>query len=359
MRAHQIRHQILLLLDLAGVSKIPAGKLNIRFNMGLAHFVQHRSGAVLRCHFQLAAHMVLHQLPKEAVIRVAKQIIIANTAADKHFLDSIHLPQRPKNVQIFSVIRLQIRAWFRRQAFFALAQAVLLLQGAAGVAEVGGGAAHIMNIALEVRHLGNLLRFNQQAFFAARGHITPLVECNGTEIASAETSPIVGNGKAHFFNTRHTAQLLITGMVRPHIRQAVHPVQLRGRQRLHRRILHHHYLAVALLEQLAPHMILLVLLQSARAGIFLFRGTHILKGGTLYPAKGCVFGGHRIHGAPNVMHTAHRLTRSQAAGNLRYLLLSHTVDQQISAGVHQRRGSNGVVPVIVMGKAAQGRLQPA
>ena len=216
-----------------------------------------------------------------------------------------------------------------------------------------------MNITLEVRHLGNLLRFNQQAFFAARGHITPLMECNGTEIASAETSPIMGNGKAHFFNTRHTAQLLITGMVRPHIRQAVHPVQLRGGQRLHRRILHHHHLAVALLEQLATHMILLVLLQSARAGIFLFRGTHILKGGTLYPAKGCVFGGHRIHGAPNVVHTAHRLTLSQAAGDLRYLLLSHTVDQQISAGVHQCRGSNGVVPVIVMRKAAQGRLQPA
>lgn len=63
MRGHQIRHQILLLMCLAGCRKIAAGKFLIAFDMRLSHPVQHRGAAMFRRHLELAADMIFHQFP--------------------------------------------------------------------------------------------------------------------------------------------------------------------------------------------------------------------------------------------------------------------------------------------------------
>ena len=60
-------------------------------------------------------------------------------------------------------------------SFFALAQAVFLLQIAGRAAKVGRRPADIMDIALKCGAC-ELLRLRQDGFFAACGHIPPLME---------------------------------------------------------------------------------------------------------------------------------------------------------------------------------------
>ncbi len=56
---------------------------------------------------------------------------------------------------------------------------------------------------------------------------------------------------------------------------------------------------------------------------------------------------------------AHRLPRRQAVGHLDDLVFPHAVEEQIGLCVLQDAGANGVVPVVVVGKAAHGCLHPA
>lgn len=64
------------------------------------------------------------------------------------------------------------------------------------------------------------------------------------------------------------AKRLIGGMIGALIGQRIHAIQFLLSERIHRRILHKHLIAVPLLEQLATDMILLILLDAAGNRIF-------------------------------------------------------------------------------------------
>ena len=69
--------------------------------------------------------------------------------------------------------------------------------------------------------------------------------------------------------------------------------------------------------------------------------------------------GHRHRRARHVDEPAHVLARGQPPGDLDDGLLPLAVDEQVGAAVDEHRGSNPVVPVVVMGDAPERGFHPA
>ena len=121
---------------------------------GFPMAVQHVAHTVLRGHLQLAADVVLDQVGEEFTVFVLQKIVKANPRADENLFDAGDLPQFSQQEKVVCVIRVQIGTWGGGQAVPVLAQAVFALLLAGGPAEIGGGAAHVMDIAFEPRVLG-------------------------------------------------------------------------------------------------------------------------------------------------------------------------------------------------------------
>ena len=87
MAAHQVGDEVLLLFD--ALCQLIKALLEpaVRLDMGLAHEVKDVVGAVLRCDLELTADVVLDQLPEEAFVLVAQEIIIPDAGTDEHTLD--------------------------------------------------------------------------------------------------------------------------------------------------------------------------------------------------------------------------------------------------------------------------------
>ena len=109
-----------------------------------------------------------------------------------------------------------------RQLVLAHAAALLLL--AAGVAEVGAGAAYIVDVALEPRLVGQQLRLLQHRFDGAAGDHPPLVEGQRAEVAPAEAAPVMCDGELHLLDGGDA--FLIHGVNGAGIGQGVQRVQL-------------------------------------------------------------------------------------------------------------------------------------
>ena len=149
---HEVRHQILLLalllIELLILSPEPLEHIEV----GLSHIVQHRGHTVLRGHLQLSADVVVHQFPeKNPDFCPAKdnrsEYRCGRTPSSRH------PPAAGAKSAVYSgVVGVQIPAWLRGQTAAPLHPPPLLL-GAGGVAEVGGGTSHIVDIALELRVL--------------------------------------------------------------------------------------------------------------------------------------------------------------------------------------------------------------
>ena len=156
MGGHQIGHHILLEPQLLVEPLILLEEPRIDLMPGLAHLVQHRVGHMLRSHLQLAGDVVLDQLLEKGIAGIGQQIVEADAAADKDLLDAGQLPELPQQAQIVAVVGPQILTGRREEALPVLADALAELLGTGGLAEVGRGAAHVVDIALEVRLPGHL-----------------------------------------------------------------------------------------------------------------------------------------------------------------------------------------------------------
>ena len=75
-------------------------------------------------------------------------------------------------------------------------------------------------------------------------HDPPLMKCECTEIAFAETAAVAGEGEFDLTIGRDAAGRVIGRMPCPHIRQCVNIIHLFDGQRFGRRILHHEHLSV-------------------------------------------------------------------------------------------------------------------
>ena len=92
MAGHQVGNEVLVHTVLLVESKILVHKPVVNCISGLAHFVQHHIGYVLRRHLQLAGNVILHQFFKEGILFVRQQIVKPDTATDKYFFDTGDLP---------------------------------------------------------------------------------------------------------------------------------------------------------------------------------------------------------------------------------------------------------------------------
>ena len=153
------------------------------------------------------------------------------------------------------------------KALTVLADTVLLLSVAGGIAEVGGRTTYVMDIALEVGHLGNLPCLGNNALLASRAHLSTLMEGQRTEITRAKAATVVGERELNLGNSRHASEIVIIGVEIPCIRQSVNCVKLLPLKGRHGRILHQHLVAVVLHNGLAVYRIGVFILHREGLGI--------------------------------------------------------------------------------------------
>ena len=196
--------------------------------MGLAHVVQGVGHTVLRGHFQLAGDVVLDQIGEKLPAGVLHQIVKADARADKDLFHLGQLPQLPQEHHVVGVVGVQVGAGLRGQTGPVFTQTVLELLLTGGVPEGGGGAAHVVDVPLEARVLGEELGLPEDALVAAGGDDPPLVEGQGAEVAGPEAAPVVGDGEANLLNGGHAPHAVVHGVGLPHIGELGHPVHLLG-----------------------------------------------------------------------------------------------------------------------------------
>ena len=85
---NKIRHQILRQTNFFIFLRKGTHEFQIHILAGLAHLRQHLRRNMLRCNLEQTADVVSAQLVKELLLLIGKQIIVANTAANKHLLDA-------------------------------------------------------------------------------------------------------------------------------------------------------------------------------------------------------------------------------------------------------------------------------
>ena len=132
--------------------------------------------------------MVLHQLPEKGIVLVQHQVVKSYTAADKNLFYPRKLPQLSQQAHIVGVVHHQVGTWFWEQALPVGTYTVFQLLLAGGLTEIGGGPAHIMDVALKVRLPGHPLRLRQDRSMTAGLNGPALVEGQRAEIAAAKTA---------------------------------------------------------------------------------------------------------------------------------------------------------------------------
>ena len=292
MRGHQVRHHELLQpARVVGLLE-QLHELLVHLMLRLSHHAEHGVGNMLGRHAQLPAHVVLAQLAHErlALVAIRQHVIETDARAHEHLLHARQLTQFTQKLQVVRVVGVQLAARLRREAVLVATCATAQLRIARRLAIVRRGTAHIMDIALELRVGDHLLRLFHNGLMAAHLHDAPLMERQRAKRALAEAAAIAGQAELHLADCRNATGLLVHGVVRARIRQAVDRVHLRGGQRLARRVLHHKLMvgigfhqafsregvAVAVLHVEAARILEVVLLHAVERGQQLVI-VHVLK----------------------------------------------------------------------------------
>ena len=258
------------------------------------------------------------------------------------------------------MVGVQLAARLRRQAMLVAAGAAVQLRIARRLAIVRRGAAHVVDVALELRVGDHLLRLFHDGLMASHLHDAPLMERQRAKRALAEAAAIAGQAELHLADGRDAAGFLVHGVIRARIRQAVHRVHLRGGQRFARRVLYHELMigiglnqafsregvAVAVLHVEAASILEVILLHAVERGQQLVI-VHVLK---RFRA---------IHRAVDERDVGHIEPSRQRIGDLHDGMLAHTVADQVGAGVKQDRTLQLVRPVIIMSQTAKRCLDAA
>ena len=223
-----------------------------------------------------------------------------------------------------------------------------------GLPKIGRGAAHVVDIALEIRFPGHLTGFGQNRLMASGLDNSALMERQSAEAAPAEAAAAGHQTEPHFLNGGDAAGLFIGGVIGAHVGQTVNPVHLPLGKGLLGRILHHKFFRpVGFHQCLAGKGVRVAILSIETLGILPLVFAEFLIGG-----QDLV--GHRHRGfGGTVYSTVHKSDISgmeAAVEGFRHLHngpLAHAVQQQIRLGIQQNGAFQLVGPVIVMGQTAQ------
>ena len=146
----------------------------------------------------------------------------------------------------------------------------------------------------------------------------------------------------------------------PDIGQLGNFVHLRRGKRPGGRVDQQELAAVLLQDGLAHEGIVLVVLYHIGPGVGLLAGGYLLKRGNFHPGVGAhtgMGGGHA--GAPYIGDLIHRGATGQPGDDLLGGQLAHAIGENVCLRVKENGAANLVLPVVVVGKAAQRGLQAA
>ena len=196
MAAHEIGHQVLPEAQPPVHGVIPLNKGLVDLAPGLAHAVQHALADVLGRDLELPADVMAAQLGQKRVALVRHHVVKADARADKDLFDAGERPEPGQQRQQLAVAHAQPLAGRWIEALTVFARALPKLPVAGGHAEVGRGAADVVNVALEVGKRSQQPRFPHERFLAARGDDPALMKGQGAEAARAEAAAHGAEGEA-------------------------------------------------------------------------------------------------------------------------------------------------------------------
>ena len=357
MRGHEIRHDILLFSKVAVELHVFCHKAVIQRGGGLAHQPQHPVGHMLRRDLELPGNMVLDERAQERVALVVHHIVIADAGTHEHALHARHAGKLLQQRDIVPMIDHQVFAVLEAQALPVRADAAFELLLAGRLAEIRRGPAYVVDVSLEIRLLRQDGRFPQERSVAARGNNAPLMERERAERACAEAPAAGGERKLDLKQRRDL--FLIGGMRRARVGQLVYRVQLFGRKRRGRRVHDKESVPMRLHKAFPADRILLAVLRHERGSIRLFVPRH---GFVAFDRFVFIHLRERIRhvaGAVHVGDLLHGEAARKRICDLDDLPFPHAVNEKICARIRKDAAAHLIIPVIVMRKTPEARLDAA
>ena len=202
--------------------------------------------------------------------------------------------------------------------------------------EIRGRTAYVVNVALEIRLIGQkpCLRHNRR--MAPRLDRSSLMEGQRTEIAAAEAPAVTDERKFHLADSRNATRRLIHRMISAHVEKPVNTVHLLLQKRLCGSVLYDKKLfIVSLIQRIRREMVRILILDVKAFCIRLLRCAHRRKirqrtrmvSLQQLPVPCLV---HRTVKKGDVLH---RKPAFQRLGNGNDAALPHAVGDQICTGI--------------------------
>ena len=308
--------------------------------------------------------MVLDELRQEPVRSVGHGVVEADAAAHEDLLHAGNMAQVAQQVGVSVLVDDHVLAYARPQAAAIRAHAVLALLVTGGTEEVGRGPAHVGDITLEVRIAGERLRLADDALAAAHLQRAALMERERAERALPEAPAIGRDGELDLGERRHAAGLIVVGVPGARVRKLVDRVHLLGRKQRRRRVLHHvHPMRIGLHKAVGGDVVHVAILDGEAARVRQAVGLEIVPRGEQLVivdlGKRLLAAAHTVDRAVDIRDLVDGQARGERVGHLDDGVLAHAVQHEVGAGIEQDAALEGVGPVIVVGEAAQARLDAA
>ena len=219
------------------------------------------------------------------------------------------------------------------QALPPAAGAFTQLLFAGRVAEICGGAADVVDVALEIPVLHHDFRFPEDGFVASGLDDPPLMEGQGAEGAGAEAPPVGNQTELDFLNGGDTPRLFIAGVIGTHVGKVVYRVHFRCGQGLLGRVLHHEEIVVGLRQPLGGEGVAVGVLDFEALGVSAPVGLDLGKGGQGDGGQTVVRRFGFEHRAVDVGDVLHVQPGIQGVGHLHDGLFPHAVHEQVGLTV--------------------------
>ena len=143
------------------------------------------------------------------------------------------------------------------------------------MAEVGARTADVVDVALELRVVGEALDLAHAGFDRARGDHAPLMERQRAEVASAEAPAVVRDGKAHLLDGGDAAESVVHRVHLAHVGELGDLVELFARKRHRGRIDDERVTPVRLPERFAANGVVLLVFELCRERVGVLVPAHL------------------------------------------------------------------------------------
>ena len=186
------------------------------------------------------------------------------------------------------------------------------------------------------------------------------MEGEGAKRALAKTAAVGADGKLDLGKGRHAACRVVVGMPIACVGELGHLVHLIGGERRRRRVLHHiDAVGVGLYQAMPGDGVHVLLLNVKAARVVELVGGKVVPAGQQVVVVDLVERTRAVDGAVDIGDLIDGQSRVERVGDLDNRVLAHAVDEDVGARVEQYRTLELVLPVVVVGQAAQARLDAA